>query len=219
MSILKHILNKKIDNFIMTGTVSSLSPLQVKLYPGDDAINVIKTTSLLDLKVGSNVILLKFLSKFIIISVIGSLDAYGCVLYRVATQSISNATFEAIAFGTGSTVYDPGSMHSEVTNNTRITIKKDGVYNVSIGGRWQTSASGHGRVIYIYKNGTYINSVAGEYDSAGRCAQSATVNLLLEEDDYIEFYVYQASGGALTFGGTGANQINFSVVPILGYFL
>ena len=36
----KYLVNDKKENQLYTGIVSSLDPLQVKLYPGDDAINV-----------------------------------------------------------------------------------------------------------------------------------------------------------------------------------
>lgn len=71
--LLANIVNKKDeDQILYTGIVSSVSPLQVKFYPSDDAINV-KSLILSDLIVGSNVLMLKFLSKFIIIGVIGDL--------------------------------------------------------------------------------------------------------------------------------------------------
>lgn len=70
-NILDNIINKKEENILLTGVVSSLSPLQVKLYPSDDAIKVKCVTSMLGLAVGSNVLLTRYYSKFIIIGVIG----------------------------------------------------------------------------------------------------------------------------------------------------
>jgi hypothetical protein len=65
------IINKSPDNIIFTAIVSSLSPLQVKIHPGDDAINCKSTTHLTGLDVNSNVIMLKIGNQFIIIAVIG----------------------------------------------------------------------------------------------------------------------------------------------------
>jgi len=72
-NILKNnIINKEKQELFFTGIVASVSPLTVKLYPGDDAINVISTSGLNGLTVGSNVLMIKYLNKFIIISVIGN---------------------------------------------------------------------------------------------------------------------------------------------------
>lgn len=69
-NILEHILNKNKDENFLTGVISSLSPLEVKLYPGDDAIPVKCLSHLLGIKVNSNVLLARFQSKFIIIGII-----------------------------------------------------------------------------------------------------------------------------------------------------
>jgi len=71
--ILSNIVNKKEDeNNLITATVYSMDPLQVKIYPGDDPINVKSLVGVVGITNGSNVLMLKYLSKFIIIGVIGS---------------------------------------------------------------------------------------------------------------------------------------------------
>lgn len=69
-NVLEHILNKNKDEILLTGVVSSLIPLQVKLYPGDDAISVKCLGNLLGIKVNSNVLLARFQSKFIVVGII-----------------------------------------------------------------------------------------------------------------------------------------------------
>lgn len=71
----KYILNKKNESQFITGIVSALTPLSVKLYPSDNAILCKSVTHLVGLKVGSNVIILKIGSQFIIIAVIGEVPA------------------------------------------------------------------------------------------------------------------------------------------------
>jgi hypothetical protein len=66
------ILNKEVQQKIFAGIISSLSPLQIKFYPGDTAINVTSTTGCIGMQVGSNVILLKLENKFVVIGVIGN---------------------------------------------------------------------------------------------------------------------------------------------------
>ena len=70
--VLKNIVNTDKDETILTATVSSLSPLQVKFYGGDNAINVKAAKDISSLLVGSNVVIVRYMSKFIIIGVIGS---------------------------------------------------------------------------------------------------------------------------------------------------
>lgn len=69
--LFKYIVNQKIPNQFITGIVSTTTPLSAKIYPGDDAILCKSTTHLAGLKVGSNVIILKIGSQFIIVAVIG----------------------------------------------------------------------------------------------------------------------------------------------------
>lgn len=73
MDFFKYILNKKQETMFFTGVVSALSPLGVKIYPGDSAITCKTLTHLVGLKVGSNVLLIKIGSQFIIIGVIGAI--------------------------------------------------------------------------------------------------------------------------------------------------
>jgi hypothetical protein len=74
MDIFKNIINKKQDDSIYTGTVSTITPsITVKFYTSDTAISVKTTTHLVGLKVGSNVIMVKIQNQFVIIGVIGAI--------------------------------------------------------------------------------------------------------------------------------------------------
>ena len=66
-------LNDKINNkdTFITATVTTISPLTVKIIPTDTAIPVVSTTNLTNLKVGSRVLLLRYNDQLIAISVIG----------------------------------------------------------------------------------------------------------------------------------------------------
>ena len=70
--IIKSMLNSKDkENLFVTAIVYSLSPLQVKLYPGDNAIPVKSLTGSIGITTGSNVLMLRHQSKYIIVGVIG----------------------------------------------------------------------------------------------------------------------------------------------------
>jgi hypothetical protein len=49
-------------------------------------------------------------------------------LIATSTQSLTDNTSTAIAFGAGSTIIDTHGYHDEVTNNTRVTPTKAGYY-------------------------------------------------------------------------------------------
>lgn len=220
IDILKYLVNKESEEIFKLATVSSLNPLQVKLYPGDDAINVKSSSSAIGMQVGSNVLMIKYLSKFIIISVIGNLNQNFCILAKTTNQSISNNTLTKVNFGSGTTISDEFDMHDEITNNTRVTILKDGFYNITISGRFDDSSTS-GRIFYLYKNNAAVEGFLAGHDGNGRFGGSYSITLYLEEDDYLEFVVLQASGGALNLessrisispmlGGTNGN--NFSLI-------
>lgn len=108
------ILNKPANQFF-TGTVSSLSPLQVKIYPLDNAINCKATTGLLGLCVGSNVVLMKIGRQFIITQIIGNPFNDCILLNRSSNQYVTDTVQTKVLFdneklkiGTRLSTYDNG---------------------------------------------------------------------------------------------------------------
>ena len=209
MKIFDLIINQKKENQFFTGIVSALSPLSVKIYPLDGAILCKATTNLLGLNVGSNVILLKIGNQFIITHVIGEVNFNYCILGKTTAQSIPSDSMTPVTYGTGTTVYDPLGMHSETTNNSRITIKKAGYYNITLVGRFTDGASG-GRIFYLYKNGNTHSGFSAGIDAHGRFGGSFNTVLNLAVNDYLQFVVYQTSSGSLDLN---ANQ--FIVTPLI----
>lgn len=205
--------NKKNEMFI-TATVTTLNPLTVKIIPTDDAINVVYTNNLMGISVGSRILLLKYLDQFIGIAILGTLNIEKCILRKETAQTIPNATSTKITFSTGTEISDTLSMHDTSTNNSRITILSDGFYNISVGARWTESASGSGRVMYIFVNNSAVAAQTSTQDSSGRSGNSLSINYYLSKDDYVEMAVYQASGGNLDIGGTTYYALNFSVIKV-----
>lgn len=212
--IIKSVLNKQKANDFLMGTVYSLSPFKVTLITGDTAIPAVMTTNLQSVAVGSRVLLVRFGNQFIAIAILGNGAIEKCILKDTSTHTTTTATYFKMPFGTGTTISDTLSMHSESTNNTRITVPTDGFYNISINSRFANSTSGSGRLGYIYVNNSQVNSVSSTFDSSGRSAFSTSINYYLSANDYVEFVVYQASGGDLNIGGVSASASNFSVIKI-----
>lgn len=214
--IIERILNKKEEPMFLIATVVTVNPVTIKFPPDTTAIPAIATTGLHNLKVNARVVCLRYGKQYIITNVIGDINLATCILETTGTWTISTATTTTLGFGAGTEILDELDMHDETTNNSRITIPKDGVYLVSASGRWEDSTDGSGRIIYISINGSTVNSIASNFDTSGRNAGSNNLILSLEEGDYVQMAVYQASGGDLIFGGTGFRKTHFCVSPLLG---
>lgn len=120
-------------------------------------------------------------------------------LIQQAVQSLPDATYTAITFGTGSTVYDTNNFHSESSNTSRITPTIAGYYRFSgwvFVGPQTTPVS---IVAEFRQNGT--TALAGDSRDAGSTlavGRYATATVLLNgTTDYIELVGNQDSSGAV----------------------
>jgi hypothetical protein len=126
----------------------------------------------------------------------------GCRLGKSSGQTISNNTVTAVSFDEEQ--FDSDNFHSNVTNNTRITIPsgKGGKYQVNFNGQWQDNTTGlrYGR---LKKNGNEIISNWFRVSTSGGAAtQLLTTILSLDAGDYIEMCVEQDSGVGLIIRGS-----------------
>lgn len=141
----------------------------------------------------------------------------GAKAYHSTTQSIPNSTVTAASLD--SEEFDTDTYHSTVTNTSRMTIPsgKDGYFLLA--GKVVFAANATGvRIARFLKNGTTIlrtqYSDAGA-SGAGKSAQISAVASLIATD-YVEFTVYQTSGGALNIGNASASeeQTSFEIVRL-----
>ena len=120
----------------------------------------------------------------------------GCRVYNSAQQSIPNNTNTLLTFD--SELWDTNTYHDTLTNTGRFTIPagKGGYYSVYCQTSISNNASGW-RQFMLYKNGTLFGqgSVIGGVANYISPYMNVTVNLAV--GDYIEFYAFQDSGGAL----------------------
>lgn len=118
----------------------------------------------------------------------------GCSLtYLTSSQAIANTTYTRVLFD--SEDYDTDSFHSNVTNNGRITIPsgKAGKYLFTGFHSWGNYGT-TGRVIAaLYVNGVSQRSFGNETPS-GYLSVQLSCALNLSVGDYVELFVYQASG-------------------------
>jgi hypothetical protein len=113
-----------------------------------------------------------------------------------ATLSVANITFTAITFAQEN--FDTNAYHSTSSNTSRMTIPagKGGYYQVNGSVRWDANTTAD-RSLYIYKNGAeYVRSILTP--SAQYPTQSVNAIISVVATDYLELFVYQASGGTRT---------------------
>ena len=103
-------------------------------------------------------------------------------------------------------IFDTDGFHSTSVNNSRITIPtgKGGYYLVQVNAQFGANSTGT-RQAQVYKNGsTFFEAPQVGGLATGTGPIGVTV-MNLVPGDYIELYVFQNSGGALTVYPTTAN--------------
>jgi hypothetical protein len=119
----------------------------------------------------------------------------GAKVYHSSAQSIPTATWTALAFN--SEVYDTDGIHDPATNNSRLTCKTAGKYLIIACCAFASNATGY-RCGAIRVNDTYYcvcHYVAPVNGTRTNINPSTMADLSV--DDYVEFNVYQSSGGNL----------------------
>lgn len=121
-------------------------------------------------------------------------DRPGCAVYNSATQNVSTSSNTTLT--AGSELYDLDSMHSTVTNTSRITATTAGKYRMNGVVEWDSDATGR-REIYLLVNGStaHVVSVAAAVSGG---TQTFEKILTLAAGDYVEVRVWQNSGGTRT---------------------
>jgi len=125
-----------------------------------------------------------------------------------ATQSIANNTNTLVNFN--SEEYDTNSIHNNVTNNSRLTIPSgyDGYWSVTGKLTFAGNATG-ARQLRLNKNGSLVANFLVPITGSGEQSIILTNTLNLIATDYLEFVVYQNSGGALNLNLSGAEGSYF----------
>jgi len=120
----------------------------------------------------------------------------GCQVTSDTNPSLSNNTQTALAWNVER--YDTDAFHSNVTNNSRMTIPsgKAGKYLVTAIAEFDNNTTGL-RQLSIYKNGS--NSVT-TYLTPSTTYPSAMITSVLDlaVNDYVEIYARQTSGSSQT---------------------
>jgi hypothetical protein len=130
----------------------------------------------------------------------------GCRVYASSAQAIANATDTKVAFANES--FDTDGFHSNVTNNTRITIPAGlgGYYRVTFNIGFATSAIGRRIYGVAFNGGGDVSK--GELTPGTNIEPVGTITdtYSLAAADYIEVNVYQTSGGSLNTSGNSTRD-------------
>ena len=114
---------------------------------------------------------------------------------RTAAQSIPSGTVRVLAFNAER--YDTAAMHSNATNNSRLTAPVTGIYAVTAQLEWEPDMDG-GRTVAVEKNGTVpIARVFAVQSTEVPPVQEATTQVRLQAGDFVRALVEQSSAGAL----------------------
>ena len=138
-----------------------------------------------------------------------------CLVQHSSNQSIANNTITSLLFDTE--LADTDSMHSTVSNTSRIVAKTPGLYAMFASVQFDGNTSGV-RTVSIVLNGSDATTlVTQDAENLGTNAIKLSCSTIyqLDVDDYVEVRVRQDSGGALDCE-TGVGLPNFRVAWIGG---
>jgi hypothetical protein len=130
----------------------------------------------------------------------GSIPAAGVRL--TGNQSSLNNVATTLSFDTER--YDTANLHSNTTNNSRLTAPVDGIYAVSALVSWAADDLDGQRLLEIEKNGTVLIASANQMPvtvNGASTTQSLTKFIALAAGDYVEAMAFQNSGSTLNVLG------------------
>lgn len=128
----------------------------------------------------------------------------GCQVYRTVAGTLATATWSG-AVGLDAEDYDRDNMHNPSANNSRITIVTPGRYRFTARHSWAANSTGT-RTIMMRINSAGSDSGGTELcrgTTAGSAvlytSQDCTGTANLGIGDYVEYFVWQNSGGTLAY--------------------
>lgn len=141
-----------------------------------------------------------------------------CNVYNNAGLATTSGTLTLVPFDTE--LDDTDSMHSTVTNSSRIIAQTIGVYRLALSVDWPNNATGERRIMLRLNSGgssgggtficirdTAATNFAGTWTGPELNIPYRTANI----GDYWEMFIQQNSGGALTSPG-GSYALTFTAM-------
>jgi len=132
--------------------------------------------------------------------------------FHSANQIIATATIAILALD--SERFDTDTIHDTVTNNSRLTCKTAGKYQITAQVRWDSSNTGTYRGVGIRLNGTTFIGFDLSPPPAQPLRQNVTTLYDLAVNDYVEVEVEHDSGVNRTIEVQGNYSPEFSMVRV-----
>lgn len=187
-------------------------------WNGTAAINriaVVNDAAGVNIKAGSRVVIIGLGKKAQTPASVSTGVGARAKVAAASAPSIPNATWTAVPMD--ATDWDTGGLHSNGTNNTRITVPQAGKYTVDAAAIFSNNSSGV-RYLGIAVNGTRkLNLPLSDSPSGNATNQALSTSdtVDLKAGDYVELHVYQDSGVALTIVAGSAFLAVTLAAPIL----
>lgn len=126
-----------------------------------------------------------------------------CCVRNSATQSIASggSIVAGTALAFGAELWDTDAFHSNVTNNSRMTVPAGlaGTYHFETTVTFPIIITANRVIIGVAVNGTLYKGLQSTVPSAGLAtALTGSLDLILAVGDYVETWVYQNEGSAIT---------------------
>lgn len=134
----------------------------------------------------------------------------GVSLQHSATQAIANNTNTVLAFNTE--IFDTDSMHSTVTNTSRITIVTPGTYLIVVEVSWASNSTGYRQIFLKYNGSSGIAENTVQAVNGAATTQTLAIVEALVAADYVEAFVAQGSGGSLNVQASGQTAPIFQAI-------
>lgn len=133
-----------------------------------------------------------------------------CEVTASSTANVPSGSFTLVAFD-GEVEKTANMTHSNVTNNSRVTVGLAGRYLIHASAGWASNGTGM-RGLLIRKNGSLslFQSYQGPPGTQGSVIL-ASWEVRLSANDYVELLRYQTSGGNLAPVATNAGTAMMSV--------
>jgi len=138
----------------------------------------------------------------------------GAHVYHNAAQDIPSGVWTSLAFN--SERYDNQGFHSNVTNNSRVTVPTGytGRYDMWAGWQWAANSNGSRQARFIINGAVIFAQELYAFSGGGSPSVSdgtLSGNFPLYDGDFVEIQVYQSSGVALAINNVAPSSPEFSI--------
>jgi hypothetical protein len=131
----------------------------------------------------------------------------GARVHNAADITVSNSSNQYLTFD--SELFDTDTIHDVGSNTGRLTAKTAGKYIIGFHGVFAAHATGYREATLQVNHTTAIADVVLYPGGANQVRLNLTTVYDLAQNDYVEVYVYQNSGGNLTLYGNNTTP-NYS---------